>query len=102
MKLFIMDNENNTSNNGEEGIELIVRPLLTDMITKVLSMHQQDLAKLNRERARQCRKRKRQRNRNEYMRQVREKKTKKSTSASLIVQTMTIIRSYSKNMNRFI
>src|SRR5579862_5021112 len=97
-----MDNENNTSNNVEEGTELIVRSLLTDMIMKVLLMRQQHLAKLNRERIRQFRERNRQRNRNEYMRQVREKKTKKSTSASLIIQTMTIIRSYSKNMNRFI
>ena len=97
-----MDNENNTSNNAKEGTELIVRPLLTDMITKVLLMHQQHLAKLTRERVRQCRERKRQRNRNEYMRQVREKKTKKSTSASFIVQTMPIIRSYRKNMNKFI
>ena len=65
-----MDNDNNTSNNVEEGTELIVRSLLTDMITKVLLMRQQHLAKLNRERVRKCRKRKRQRNRNEYMRQV--------------------------------
>ena len=71
-----MDNENNTSNNAEEETELIVRSLLTDMITKVLLMRQQHLAKLNRERVRQCRERKRQRNRNEYMRQVREKKHK--------------------------
>ena len=49
-----MDNENKTSNNGEEGIELIVRPLLTDMITKVLLMRQQHLAKLNRECVRRC------------------------------------------------
>ena len=33
-----MDNENNTSNNEEEEIELIVRSLLTDMIRKVLWM----------------------------------------------------------------
>ena len=71
-----MDNENNTSNNAEEGTELIVRPLLTDMIKKVLVMSQQHLAKLNRERIRQFRERKRQRNRNEYMHQVREKKQK--------------------------
>ena len=64
-------------------------------------MRQQHLAKLNRERVRQCRERKRQRNRNEYMRQVREKKHK-STSASFIVQTMPIIRSYGKNMNKLI
>ena len=97
-----MDNENNASNNVEEGTELIVRSLLTDMITKVLLMRQQHLAKLNRERIRQFRERNRQRNRNEYMRQVREKKTKKSTSASFIVQTMPIIRSYRKNMNKLI
>ena len=72
------------------------------MITKVLLMRQQNLAKLNREHVRLCRKRKRQRNRNEYMRQVREKETKKSTSASFIVQTMPIIRSYRKNMNKLI
>ena len=97
-----MDNENNTSNNAEEGIELIVRSLLTDMVAKVLLMRQQHLAKLNRERVPQCGERKRQRNRNEYMRQVREKKTKKSTSASFIVQTMPIIKSYRKNMNKLI
>ena len=49
-----MDNDNNTSNNVEEGTELIVRSLLTDMITKVLLMRQQHLAKLNRERVRLC------------------------------------------------
>ena len=54
-----MDNENNTSNNAEEGTELIVRSLLTDMITKVLLMRQQHLAKLNRERVRQYPERKR-------------------------------------------
>ena len=97
-----MNNENNTSNNAEEGIELIVRSLLTDMITRILLMRQQHLAKLNRERVRKCRERKRQRNRNEYVRQVREKKTKKSISASFIVQTMPIIRSYCKNMNKLI
>ena len=50
-----MDNENNTSNNEEEETELIVRSLLTDMITKVLLMRQQHLEKLNRERVRRCR-----------------------------------------------
>jgi len=50
-----MDNENNTSNNEEEEIELIVRSLLTDMIRKVLLMRQQHLAKLNRERVHRCR-----------------------------------------------
>ena len=60
-----MDNENNTSNNEEEETELIVRSLLTDMITKVLLMRQQYLAKLNRERVRRYRERKRQKNKNE-------------------------------------
>ena len=54
-----MDNVNNTSNNAKEGTELIVRSLLTDMITKVLFMCQQHLAKLNRERVPQCGERKR-------------------------------------------
>ena len=70
-----MNNINNTCNNGEE-TELIISSLLTDMITKVLLMRQQHLAKLNRERVRPCRERKRQRNRNEYMRKVREQKRK--------------------------
>ncbi len=70
-----MNNINNSCNNGEE-TELIISSLLTDMITKVLLMHQQHLAKLNRERVRRCWERKRQRNRNEYMRKVREQKRK--------------------------
>ena len=69
-----MDDENNTSNNEEEETELIVRSLLTDMITKVLLMRQEHFANLNRERLHRCRERKRQRNKNEYMRQVREQK----------------------------
>lgn len=93
-----MDNENNTSNNAEEGAELIVRSLFTEMITNVLLMRRQHLAKLNRERVRQCQERKRQRNRNEYMYQMREK----NASTSFIVQTMSIIRSYRKNMNKSI
>ena len=70
-----MNNINNTCNNGEE-TELIISSLLTDMITKVLLVRQQHLAKLNRERVRRCRERKRQRNTNEYMRKVRERKRK--------------------------
>ena len=70
-----MNNINNSCNNGEE-TELIISSLLTDMITEVLLMRQQHLAKLNRERVRRCRERKRQRNTNEYMRKVREQKRK--------------------------
>jgi hypothetical protein len=70
-----MNNINNSCNNGEE-TELIISSLLTGMITKVLLMRQQHLAKLNRESVRRCRERKRQRNRNEYMRKVREQKRK--------------------------
>ena len=70
-----MNNINNSCNNGEE-TELIISSLLTDMITKVLLMRQQHLAKLNRERVRRCRERKRQANRNEYMCKVREQKRK--------------------------
>ncbi len=69
------NNINNSCNNGEE-TELIISSLLTDMITKVLLMRQQHLAKLNRERLHQYRERKRQRNTNEYMRKVREQKRK--------------------------
>ncbi|CAF1277294.1 unnamed protein product [Rotaria sordida] len=50
-----MDNVNNTSNNGEEDTELIISSLFTDMVTEVLLMHQQHLAKLNRGRVRRCR-----------------------------------------------
>lgn len=74
-----MNNINNSCNNGEE-TELIISSLLTDMITKVLLMRQQHLAKLNRERVRRCRERKRQRNRNEYMHKVREQKRKNRQS----------------------
>ena len=70
-----MNNINNSCNNGEE-TELIISSLLTDMITKVLLVRQQHLAKLNRERVRRCREQKRQRNTNEYMRKVREQKRK--------------------------
>jgi hypothetical protein len=70
-----MNNINNSCNNGEE-TELIISSLLTDMITKVLLMRQQHLAKLNRERVRRCRERKRQRSTNEYIRKVREQKRK--------------------------
>ena len=71
-----MDNVNNTSNNEEEETELVITSLLTDMITKVLLMRQQHLAKLNRECVRRCLERKRQENKDEYMRKVREQKRK--------------------------
>ncbi len=70
-----MNNINNSCNNGEE-TELIISSLLTDVITKVLLMRQQHLARLNREPVRRYRERKRQRNTNEYMRKVREQKRK--------------------------
>ena len=50
-----MDNVNNISNNGEEDTKLIISSLFTDMVTEVLLMHQQHLAKLNRGRVRRCR-----------------------------------------------
>ena len=73
-----MNNVNNSCSNeeGEEETKVIISSLLNDMIAKVLSMRQQHLAKLNRERVRRCRERNRQRNINEYMRQVREQKRK--------------------------
>ena len=71
-----MDNVNNISNNEEEETKLIITSLLTDMITKVLLMRQEHLAKLNRERVRRCQERKRQGNTNEYIRKVREQKRK--------------------------
>ncbi len=57
-------------------IWLVIVSFSNNMITKVLLMRQQHLAKLNRERVRRCRERKRQRNKNEYMRKVREQKRK--------------------------
>jgi hypothetical protein len=70
-----MNNLNNSCSNEEKETKLIISSLLTDMITKVLLMcQQQNLAKLNRERVSRCRERKRQRNANEYMRQVRKQK----------------------------
>ncbi len=67
---------NNSCNNEEEEIKIIINSLLTDIIMKVLLMCQEHLAKLNRARVRRCRERKRQRHTNEYMRQVREQKRK--------------------------
>jgi hypothetical protein len=53
-----MNNINNSCNNQEK-TKLIISSLLTDMITKVLLIRQQHLAKLNRVRVRRCRERKR-------------------------------------------
>jgi hypothetical protein len=69
-----MNNLNNSCNNEEEETKLIISLLLTDMITEVLLMREQNLAKLNRERILRCRERKRQRNPNEYTCKVRKKK----------------------------
>ncbi len=40
-----MNNENNSWNNEQEETKLIISSLLTDMIRKVLLMHQQHLEK---------------------------------------------------------
>ncbi|CAF3890330.1 unnamed protein product, partial [Rotaria sp. Silwood1] len=63
-----MDNVNNSCNTEEEEAKHITSLLLTDMMMKAFLMRQQHLAKLNRERVRQCRERKQQGNINEYVR----------------------------------
>ena len=69
-----MNDINYPSNNKEENTELIITSLLNNMINKVLLIRKKHLAKLNRERVRQCRHRKQEANRTEYIRQVRQQR----------------------------
>ncbi|CAF2872637.1 unnamed protein product [Rotaria sp. Silwood2] len=69
-----MNHTINISDIEQQTPEIIIVPLLNDMIDQVLLMRKHHLARLNREYVRRYRERKRQTDKSKYMLQVREQK----------------------------
>ncbi|CAF3233747.1 unnamed protein product [Rotaria sp. Silwood2] len=67
-----MNHTINISDIEQQTPEIIIVPLLNDMIDQVLLMRKHHLARLNREYVRRYRERKRQTDNSKYMLQVRE------------------------------